>query len=252
MIQVIFKNSKLNVILSENEKTNKLYADHLKQQIIDIDNKIDLHQHIVISNVIQDNFIQSVQSLTQSKKNLEYQLNRINNMIKINDDSTMKYTRILVIIETKHKVTKKDVETKMSQIKEIQSFINNAKEYYDITFPLKQIDKEFRKYSRQQKELRRKSARGENTSSEMKQINNASKKLYTNKPFVFSSIQNKINEKEWTERFMKFCDYENFAFDQVVLFMGGPLWESEDLQKVLINNKHHVIVQGSTNFIIKN
>ena len=55
----------------------------------------------------------------------------------------------------------------------------------------------------------------------------------------------------WTDNFEDFCKYQNFNFDEVLLFMGGPLWDSENLKQTLLDAGHGIILQSSNRYEIK-
>lgn len=148
------KNPKLNVCITENKILNTLYEVELKKYIRELDDKIELHKSIIINNVLSPNIIEEEKILKNSKKYLEAELSKFKNMIIIEvDGKDQIYTRILVIIETKHKVTREEINKKLQQLIEIKDVISNAKLYYQVVNPVKDYQTDNKRLLKQ---LRRK------------------------------------------------------------------------------------------------
>jgi hypothetical protein len=223
-----FQNPLLNKMLDENRILDDLYQSHLVNEITKHETLLDLHDHIVISNVMDPNTLISPQTLIRNKKRLEQELERLQTSVKITTNKS-ELKRIMVVIETKHHVTEEEVKKKLKQIDSIKTFVRDARKYYDIVNPLKEYREGLR---RLKKTYRRKKALYD------KEVKQLEARL---NPFIHS-IDDKLEAQNWTETFMNLCEFQNFAFEEVKLFMGGPLWESDKLKRILFENRAGVIL----------
>jgi ribosome biogenesis protein Nip4 len=236
-------NNNLNIYIDENKKLNKLYENELRKHLKEINDKLKLDQQIVIKNVMTPNILQNVQSLKRSKEHFQSQLDKLKTIAKLSSSPNEKYTRIFVIVETKHKVVKEEIEKKLKQIKEIKNFIDNAKLYYEVYNPVEQ-------YRTQVKRLNKQLRRG---TLNTKQFNAKKIELLNNPKYkenIEKQLYDRIDDYKWNDKFIKTCDYENFNFDDVFLYMGGPLWEDENLKELLLSNNHGIITQSMNRYTV--
>lgn len=234
----------LNLYITEDKLQNKLYENELRKTIIEIDEKLELYSQIVISNFLSPNVLQNPKTLKNTKKHLESELDRLKNTITVSPDPNYKYTRIFVIVETKHKVIATDVENKLQQLIEIKDVIHNARLYYEVANPVKDYNKAYKRLSKQ---LRRKTLN-------LKEFNTRKRELLQNPKYkenIDKKLSDAIIDNDWTDDFMKLCDYENFDFDEVLLFMGGPLWEDDKLKTKLLSEKHGIITQSMNRYVVQ-
>ena len=103
--------------------------------------------------------------------------------------------------------------------------------------------------------LRRKEKRGENIDVSMiqeleKQIQAHDQTLSKIIEMMVKKLSKATLDNDWTNKFKRFCDNVNFDFDQILLFMGGPLWENENLKRQLKEKGHHIITSSKLRYDI--
>lgn len=85
----------------------------------------------------------------------------------------------------------------------------------------------------------------------MKQLNTSYNVLIKTNELLTKKIENNY-DINWSDDFENFCKIENFIFDDVLLFMGCPLWDSDDLKHILLDGNHGIILQSKNKYEIKN
>jgi chromosome segregation ATPase len=115
--------------------------------------------------------------------------------------SSEEIKRILIIIEAKH-----------NEVEKTKTFVKNACEYYEITRP-------FKVYKDSLKRLRKQFRRRLNISKSERKAHNAKVKELSNTLNPYNkNIDEIIEDKGWSEIFIKLCEFQNFCFDEVVCY----------------------------------
>ena len=250
------RNKRLNLSIAQNNEENTMYQKFLVDQIQNLDEQINSNKGIVINNIVNlCNSMIPQQTLLRKKSELQNNLRRLKQGVELVEESNIVYKRILIIIETKHKVTCNDVEKKLLQMENIKKFMQHCDAYYAITKDLSNIQTQMSKKKNELRILKRKKSMINSERTLLSKLQAELEALSKTFLIIHANTQKvllaKSMEMNWTDGFMKFCEYENFHFDDIMLFMGGPLWEKESLKTKLLQEKHHIILQSNSRYIVK-
>lgn len=185
---IIILSNDPNDILNNNFNIDE---NELRKHLREMNEQLDLTPSI----------LESIQSLKRSNEHFQSQLKTI---LKLSPND--KYTRIFVIVETKHK---EEIEKKLNQIK---NFIDQAKLYYEVYNPIEECRNQIKELNKQLK----------HGTVNTKQFNTKKIELLNNPKYagnIEKILYDRIDDYKWTDKFIKTCDYENFNFDDV-LYMG--------------------------------
>ncbi len=225
-----FNNEKLNVQFGINKTLNKQYEESLKNNIAIYNARIHSEYNKILNTKTFDS--SQIKKLEKKRTQLSSQLFRYS--LKPEKNVATEKTRIFVIVETKHKVTSHDVKNKLAQMKRIKEFFIQTKKFYKFAKDYLDCKTLLSTSKAQKRRMQRNNLDTTDINQQIQSIMKTANNLY-------SELLIKCNDENWTDKFVNLLEYESLNFDDVMLFIGGSLWEDEKLKLNVINNGYNII-----------
>lgn len=225
---------RLNVRLSSDHMYNKQRENQLKKDLEVYNTKLQQKYDEIIAT--KDYTFSQVKTLQKKKSQVQAQVFR--HTLKRDMALDTQRRRIFVIVETKHKVTEDEVSNKIEQLKALKLFFQEAKKYYAAANDYLLTKKLISTTKAQRSVQKRAKTNVSSLDAKLLSLANAQNQLY-------ADLQKFCLSTDWTSKFASLLEYERLDFDDVLLFMGGPLWENDSLKHSLIQQGHHVLDLGN-------
>lgn len=160
--------------------------------------------------------------------------------------------KVLIIVECKHDVVKREILDKEEQIPKIQKWIDQEKKYYNICWEYDTVKNKHKQVKNSLKLLRRQQRRG-NISNDniINKKQEESCRLDSEENLLESELDDIVEKNNWHPKFVKTLQNLDLRFDKFVLFFGAPVWEKESYKLDLLKKNIGIIELSGNRYQVK-